>query len=426
MSVYIMLDRVLKHILEVITPLQEDWVIRFQIVEDLRRAVESVENLRGSTVEPFGSFVSNLFTRWGDLDISIEFPIGAYISSTGKKRKQMLLEELQNALRRKGGWRSLKLIPNARVPILKLKSSHQNISCDISIDNLQGQMKSKLLFWISRIDSRFRDMILLVKEWAKAHDINNSKFGTLNSYSLSLLVVFHFQTCVPAILPPLRYIYPGNMVDDLRGVRADAEKHIAETCDANITGFISEKFRPVNRSSLSELFISFLAKFANISTMASELGICPYTGQWEEIKRNMRWLPKTYAIFIEDPFEQPVNTARGVSAEQLTRISEVFRMTCSRLTSGNPYQSALLAVLVQRQVAQYILNTHPGNTSHSGGRYQPARPQVQRSMDSPSQMQCQVQKKDAESSSNTSSVRGLGKANSAQPQQIWRPKSSNS
>ncbi|KAJ7960158.1 protein HESO1-like isoform X1 [Quillaja saponaria] len=389
MSVYIMLDRVLKHILEVITPLQEDWVIRFQIVEDLRRAVESVENLRGSTVEPFGSFVSNLFTRWGDLDISIEFPIGAYISSTGKKRKQMLLEELQNALRRKGGWRSLKLIPNARVPILKLKSSHQNISCDISIDNLQGQMKSKLLFWISRIDSRFRDMILLVKEWAKAHDINNSKFGTLNSYSLSLLVVFHFQTCVPAILPPLRYIYPGNMVDDLRGVRADAEKHIAETCDANITGFISEKFRPVNRSSLSELFISFLAK-------------------------------------IEDPFEQPVNTARGVSAEQLTRISEVFRMTCSRLTSGNPYQSALLAVLVQRQVAQYILNTHPGNTSHSGGRYQPARPQVQRSMDSPSQMQCQVQKKDAESSSNTSSVRGLGKANSAQPQQIWRPKSSNS
>lgn len=78
-------------------------------------------------------------------------------------------------------------------------------------------MKSKILYWINMIDGRFRDMVLLVKEWAKAHNINDSKTGTLNSYSLSLLVVFHLQTCVPAILPPLKEIYPGSMVDDLTG-----------------------------------------------------------------------------------------------------------------------------------------------------------------------------------------------------------------
>ncbi|XP_074341396.1 protein HESO1-like [Apium graveolens] len=80
-------------------------------------------------------------------------------------------------------------------------------------------MKSKLLFWINDIDGRFRDMVLLVKEWAKAHDINDSKSGSLNSYSLSLLIIFHFQTCVPAILPPLKDIYPGNLSDDLKGLR---------------------------------------------------------------------------------------------------------------------------------------------------------------------------------------------------------------
>lgn len=61
-----------------------------------------------------------------------------------------------------GGWRRYQLIPNARVPILKVESNLQNVSCDISIDNLKCQMKSRLLFWISEIDTRFRDMVLLV------------------------------------------------------------------------------------------------------------------------------------------------------------------------------------------------------------------------------------------------------------------------
>ncbi|KAJ7964566.1 protein HESO1-like isoform X1 [Quillaja saponaria] len=423
MTMYSVLDHVMKQILQVITPVHEDWAIRCQIIDDLQRVAESVESLRGATIEPYGSFVSNLFTRGGDLDISIEFPIGGYISSIGKKRKQMLLRDLFRALRRKAGWHSLQFISNARVPILKLKSSRQSISCDISVDNLKCQIKSKLLLWLNKIDDRFRDMVLLVKEWAKAHDINNSTCGTFNSYSLSLLVIFHFQTCVPAILPPLKDIYTGNIVDDLRGVRADAEKHIAETCDANITRFTSEKFRPVNRSSLSELFISFLAKFSNIRTMASELGICPYTGQWEEIKSNMRWRSKTYAIFVEDPFEQPENTARSVCAVQLPRISEVFQITFCRLTSGHPDLRTLLTELVQPQVAQHIPNTPPGNPGYNGGLSQP-RPQVQRSVYSPSQLQYRSQNTGLGSHSYTSSIRP-GNTHHGRAQQIWRSRSSN-
>ena len=59
-----------------------------------------------------------------------------------------------------GGWRNLHFFANARIPILKLETSH-SISCDISINNLSGQMKSKLLFWMNEIDGRFRDMVLL-------------------------------------------------------------------------------------------------------------------------------------------------------------------------------------------------------------------------------------------------------------------------
>lgn len=56
----------------------------------------------GATVEPFGSFASDLFTRWGDLDISIDLPNGLYISSTGKRRTQTLLGDLLRALRSRG------------------------------------------------------------------------------------------------------------------------------------------------------------------------------------------------------------------------------------------------------------------------------------------------------------------------------------
>ncbi len=48
------------------------------------------------------------------------------------------------------------------------------------------------------------------------------------------------------------------------GVRATAERHIKETFTANIRRFKQDKSRRVNRSSLSELFISFLAKVTQI------------------------------------------------------------------------------------------------------------------------------------------------------------------
>lgn len=56
----------------------------------------------GVTVEPYGSFVSNLFTKWGDLDISIELQNGSYISSAGRKHKQSLLADVLRALRKRG------------------------------------------------------------------------------------------------------------------------------------------------------------------------------------------------------------------------------------------------------------------------------------------------------------------------------------
>ncbi|THG16321.1 hypothetical protein TEA_004919 [Camellia sinensis var. sinensis] len=383
MNDYSTLELTLRDILRVISPLEEDWAKRFQFINELRAVVESVESLRGATVEPYGSFVSNLFTRWGDLDLSIELPNGSFISSAGKKLKQTLLGDLQKALRRRGGWYKLQFIANARVPILKFESNYLNISCDVSINSLNGQMKSKLLFWINEIDGRFRNM---VKEWAKTHGINDSKSGTLNSYCLSMLIIFHFQTCVPPLLPPLKEIYPGNIVDDLIGVRAVAERHIEEICAENINKFRSDKSRKINRSSLSELFISFLKK-------------------------------------VEDPFEQPVNTARTVSIRHLTRISEAFQGTHYALTSRNQSHSSLIPTLVRPHVSQSIWRT-PNNASGYNASYSRPRPQMHRAVHSPSQVLHQFQNMRIDRRpSNVTTQRMVSNASNSQGQRAWRPRS---
>ncbi|XP_073293190.1 protein HESO1-like isoform X2 [Primulina huaijiensis] len=428
MNGFNLLELTLRDILRMINPSGQDWSVRFQIINELRAVVEPIESLRGATVEPFGSFVSNLFTRWGDLDISIELQNGSYISSMGKKQKQIILEDVLKALRKRGGYQRLRFISNARVPILKFVGSC-NISCDISINNLSGQMKSKLLFWVNEIDGRFRDLVLLVKEWAKAHRINDSKSGTLNSYSLSLLIIFHLQTVVPAILPPLREIYPENMVDDLTGVRAAAEKRIEDVCAVNINRLRSDKSRLINRSSLSELFISFLAKFFDICSRASTHGTSPHSGQLELIDSNMRWLPKTFALFVEDPFEQPANTARTVSSNQLTKILEAIQATQEMLYAPNQNQTTLVSFLVGPHVLQLMTRMHTPNPvipqsaarvpvqNHVRSGPNQHRKQTPR----PLQIEKQFQRLKLE---NGGEKNGPAYASTSQRQQVkWRPRS---
>ncbi|XP_057804061.1 protein HESO1 [Salvia miltiorrhiza] len=431
MNGYNQVEQTLNDILRAINPSKEDWTIRFHIINEVRDVIRSIESLRGGTVEPYGSFVSNLFTKWGDLDISIELPNGSYISSPGKKHKQTLLADVIKALRKKGGFRRLQFISNARVPIVKFEGNF-NISCDLSVNNLSGQMKSKILFWISGIDNRFRDLVLLVKEWAKTHHINDSKSGTLNSYCLSLLVLFHFQTLEPAILPPLIEIYPGNMTDDLTGVRAVAEKNIEDTCAVNIKKIRSDRSRSINWSSLSELFLSFLAKFSDICSRASTQGINPYMGHVEDINTNMRWLPRTYALFVEDPFEQPANTARTVSSNQLIKIAEAIQVTHQMLASPNQNQASLFSVLVGPHLSWLGRRTSVSTSTiqsmsttpisrnipiiRNGIKTRPERKQP------PLQTLHKSQNKVMDKPQNGES-NGSKHASTSQKQQVWRPRS---
>ncbi|XP_068635955.1 protein HESO1-like isoform X2 [Aristolochia californica] len=318
------LESALQEILIVVKPSEDDRLTRLNVINYFKGVVQTVESLRDITVEP--------------LRIS---------SSVERSRKQNLLRDIMRALQRRGVHK-LEFIPRARVPLLKFESN-QSISCDISIDNLLCQIKSKYFLWISDIDERFRDMVLLVKEWAKAQGINDPKNGTFNSYSLTLLVIFHLQTCKPSILPPLMSIFDGNIAD-LIGMRSHAS--IETTCAVNIARFKRERYRR-NQSTLSELFVSFFEKFSMIKTHSAEHVICTYTGNWERKRNQSRWMRTPSPILIEDPFEQTENAARSVGSFDLTKIDETFQETHDKLSSVLS-KNSLIPILVRPEICRLL------------------------------------------------------------------------
>ncbi|KAG1365834.1 protein HESO1 [Cocos nucifera] len=307
--------------------------------------------------------MSNYYPNHGDRNVALERCLKDILSlikpsESDRIRRLNTIRELATYVGSleslEGVVHNLKFIPNARVPLLIYESKYHGISCDVSIDNHMGQIKSKILLWIADMDERFRDMVLLTKEWAKAQNINDPKSGTLNSFSLCLLVIFHFQvfqrfhflrvaasifqTCEPAILPPLREIYGGNIVDDIAGTRFLTERHIQDACATNIARFRSQNFRRRNQSSLSELLISFFEK-------------------------------------IEDPFEQPDNAARAVGMNKLRIISNAFTDAYYKLSSRPMIlnRNSVIASLTRPHISSqlglrtYVHHTTNGVRSHQSG-----------------------------------------------------------
>ncbi|CAI0412083.1 unnamed protein product [Linum tenue] len=366
------LESTLWDILGVIEPQRDDWLIRQRIVQELQDVVRTIPNLRGATVEPFGSFVSNLFTPWGDLDITVMLDYGSYISVAGKKRKLSLLEDVLRALKEKGGWWRLRFIPNAKVPILKFEKGCPAISGDISIDNLGGQMKSKCLFWLNQIDGRFRPLVLLVKEWAKTHNINNPKCGTLNSYSLSLLVVFHFQTCKPAIFPPFHALYPTNVVDDLTVFNHKSEGprlwnlpvYWAVGRDKQQHKMVSQDFCALCSFLYPSCFFSIICFFFTFYFYFGGMLLFTFNS-----------LNTVIYVQLEDPFEQPANSARAVSVRNLDRIQEVIQRTQLAILSPSLSWIDIHPLLVKPELSRVILFRK--QNQNSGGQMMQLQQQQQ-------------------------------------------------
>ncbi|KAM3333693.1 hypothetical protein ACQJBY_028666 [Aegilops geniculata] len=316
---FYLLGECIEEVLSVIKPTEDDRNKRLETIQEFVNSIYSAADLEDASVKPFGSFASNLYAKSGDLDVSVELSNDPDSFATKKKRKALRVErinalsEVRRVLQIKGVARDVQFIPTARVPVLSYVSNKFGISYDISIDNYRGRIKSRVLYWLNTLDKRFGDMVLLVKEWAKAQNINDPKKGTLSSYSLCLLVIFYFQTCTPAIFPPMNKFFDA---EDPAGMRFIDEKHVDEVCAANIEKFQLQNIGQRNNKSLCPLLVGFFSKFCGM--VPSD--VSTYTGQPKRTHDKM----KSHRWFVEDPFDRSYNAARIVDALKLGRIANAF------------------------------------------------------------------------------------------------------
>ncbi|GAB2223132.1 hypothetical protein Droror1_Dr00017269 [Drosera rotundifolia] len=258
------------------------------------------------TVEPFGSFLMDMFSSQSDLDLSINFNDNATVVSRQRQTKTLRrFSQKFNNLQRNGHVTKVNAILSARVPVLKVTDCGTGIECDISVENRDGIAKSQIVLMISAIDERFQKLCFMVKAWAKSQGINSSVDGTLNSLSLIALVAFHLQRRDPPILPPFSEIFKDGTDPP--------------TVNSAIPKFLNYGRR--NNESLAELFVTFLIRLDSVKALWDD-GLCASAYE-------ASWIHKTFTrkigcMTVEDFTIRSLNLARALSPPKMKKINQSF------------------------------------------------------------------------------------------------------
>lgn len=187
-----------------------------------------------------------------------------------------------------------------------------------------------------------------VKYWAEVHGLNDPKCGTLNSWSITQMVLFHLQTCRPAVLPPLWQFFQNEphtgprpleqeAADQQGGSRsssasssrgrgtpkprqqgssgAAAPYQLLDVCGeqrARLQPMYNSSSRDFSNRPLA-LLAGFLVRYREVLHQWCELGqhrsvkLSTWFGSWLEGGQAWR---HNYVAAIEDPFDPADNTAR--------------------------------------------------------------------------------------------------------------------
>ncbi|NWV28751.1 GLD2 polymerase, partial [Origma solitaria] len=194
----------------------------------------------------------------------------------------------------------------AKVPIVKFRDKVRQVFCstnvdfDLNVNNVIGIRNTFLLRTYAFIENRVRPLVLVVKKWASFHEINDASRGTLNSYSLVLMVLHYLQTLPEPILPSLQKNYPECFDPTM-------QLHLVHQAPRTIPPYISK-----NGSSLGDLLMGFFKYYA------TEFDWCHQMISVREAKAVPRpdgteWRNKF--ICVEEPFDG-TNTARAVREQQ--------------------------------------------------------------------------------------------------------------
>ncbi|NXY08462.1 GLD2 polymerase, partial [Pteruthius melanotis] len=178
----------------------------------------------------------------------------------------------------------------AKVPIVKFRDK-VNVDFDLNVNSVIGIRNTFLLRTYAFIENRVRPLVLVVKKWASFREINDASRGTLNSYSLVLMVLHYLQS---------KYFLHECFDPTM-------QLHLVHQAPRTIPPYVSK-----NGSSLGDLLIGFFKYYATEFDWSHQM-ISVREAKAIARPDGIEWRNKF--ICVEEPFDG-TNTARAVHEKQ--------------------------------------------------------------------------------------------------------------
>jgi len=282
----------------------------------------------GSIISVFGSTINGFANENSDLDLCVfNLPMDDQVQ---------FLARIRRVLRNTCPFLSkdIELVP-AKVPILKLYDNYGKFHVDLSCSNQQAIRNSHLLFAYSQVDWRVRPLVLGIKNWARNEAINDARFSTISSYTLTLMVL-HFLQCgvQPPVIPSLHISHP-----QIFHSSSDIFQLQYQQC---LPPFVS-----TNLQSLGSLFQAFFGYYADFNFMAHCGSV--RTGTVLSIEQCHRRAQQTNNspgqwnayICMEEPFNFS-NAGRAIiKRPQFDKILNAFDGAVKKLSKRQCYECLL-------------------------------------------------------------------------------------
>eukprot|EP00443_Scrippsiella_acuminata_P022927 CAMPEP_0115341890 /NCGR_PEP_ID=MMETSP0270-20121206/91920_1 /TAXON_ID=71861 /ORGANISM="Scrippsiella trochoidea, Strain CCMP3099" /LENGTH=413 /DNA_ID=CAMNT_0002763439 /DNA_START=190 /DNA_END=1429 /DNA_ORIENTATION=+ len=156
-------------------------------LRELERTVCKLEG-PGWRIRPFGSLCNGFAVRGSDLDVTCCKDAEQDTNPSSSQILDLLLPLIQT----NNKFRIVDVIRSAMVPILKVRFQ-QALDVDISFKNMGPLLNTQLLRAYSQLDPCVRDLVVMVKLWAKAVGVCGAANGHLSAYSLTLMAIYFLQ-----------------------------------------------------------------------------------------------------------------------------------------------------------------------------------------------------------------------------------------
>jgi len=199
------------------------------------------------------------------------------------------------------------------------------IPIDFSVNAAVPMYNAALLTECGQMEPRARELILMVKRWAKDRGICHAAKGHLAPYTWGLLTIFFLQLGEKPLLPKLaQFKMASGLMDKSGGSAPDSWKPVAD-CDKSVGALFKE-------------FLNFYNSQFDWATEAISIrSACrqkPGTRLPIHVIVHDNGNTSEVAPCIEDPFDESKNLAAGMNTTSLARLREELARAADFSTRG--------------------------------------------------------------------------------------------